>query len=1082
MKRAGLLGILLLVCSVRAPFSHAVRPEPFHRSDAQRFHLDKPEESSAADRIQESRTRLARERFNARSAGRYSRSMRAAAASGAQNAAPAAQRVAEDFLSRSKDLLGIDASELRLERMNSDGGLHHLLFQQVYAGIPVEFSRIKVHIDNDGRVLSAQNGARELKSPNTVPVLSEAAAAAAAAADLGLTAPAAPSGSLVFFPRRTDSVIVLAWKIRINGAGGRWYYYVDAADGTLLLRYNELSFQACTTSGTVTGEVYDYDPDTYPSPTLAVKAIPDQRVYVADAVASALTNNNGVFCSGSTGKIHTSLQGPYVNVSNHTAPNAHYDNGTGVWSTASTPRSSPHPYPNDSLLYSTFTVSAGVCAGGRDPVKVLPVFSAFDVGAVSLEGDILDDDQVEVLDSAGVPAAAYAGAKGSFRGTSVAGRTGMLRLRSDAGGSHYGYDVSLSSYLCLTNAPTVSNNPTATFQWNTSKTFDGTRDEINIFYHLNKAHDYFMGGPNASTSTYIPSVAAVAHMGPNLANAYYDPLQKALYFGDVANGFAVDGSVIQHEYAHFVTDQVFPMLNFGQNGAISEALADYFAGSSLNKSAIAKYTSSVFGEGVEREMDATKSSSRIFPEHWTGELHADSLIVSQALWEMRQSFIDSSLGAVNGKKCADRLVFRSLFFYPDNFRDFAAALLETNSTGLVSVCGVTPAEISANSALITAAFATHNIAANPPRDGSDVYEPNDGISSATDISTAPAVSARIYPAADQDYYSVAAAAGPLKLTLSLPDLDGLPGIYYAYGMILLDGNYNVLAESWPPIDVNPSMSGSCPNDPLSPCQTTAGQVVLEYSAPSAGPYYVAVSAAPADDGSNDVTNSSRFYTLRADYTQTGAVAASVVTASYDRDVISFQANVSIYISSQSYSFDHAQLRDHSLSPLPQTNVGRLRSSPYLSVVYSTASAGVISGRLRLTQGFAARFPAVGSIHLEVFGVTGLGHEQSLGLSQEVLLTAQENSLSAWNNVFNPLRGEKAVFKYETTGAGRVRLRLFTMSGQLVRTFIDEDRPAGKGSADWNGTNPAGNRVASGIYLLHLSAPGFEKVQKVIVVK
>jgi hypothetical protein len=147
------------------------------------------------------------------------------------------------------------------------------------------------------------------------------------------------------------------------------------------------------------------------------------------------------------------------------------------------------------------------------------------------------------------------------------------------------------------------------------------------------------------------------------------------------------------------------------------------------------------------------------------------------------------------------------------------------------------------------------------------------------------------------------------------------------------------------------------------------------------------------------------------------------------------------------------------------------------------------------SGFSCRFPAVGTVYLELFGVNPLArtagpqgnyYPVSLGVSQAINLTsslgANENKLTAWNNVFKPLRGEKATFKYELTSAGHVRLRLYTMSGALVKTFIDEDLPAGQGSMDWDGTNLAGNLVASGIYVLYLDAPGGKKVQKVIVVK
>ena len=62
------------------------------------------------------------------------------------------------------------------------------------------------------------------------------------------------------------------------------------------------------------------------------------------------------------------------------------------------------------------------------------------------------------------------------------------------------------------------------------------------------------------------------------------------------------------------------------------------------------------------------------------------------------------------------------------------------------------------------------------------------------------------------------------------------------------------------------------------------------------------------------------------------------------------------------------------------------------------------------------------------------------------------------------------------------LKLYTLSGALVGTLFDGDVPAGKGSVDWFGNNSAGNRVASGVYLVHMAGPGVDKTQKIVVVK
>ena len=103
------------------------------------------------------------------------------------------------FLAEYGKSLGIDPAELRLELARSAGGLHHLLFVQVVDGVPVEFSRVKVHVKTDGEILTMQSNVRTIDE-DPVPRLTEAAAAAAVVADLGHAVSPPRNGQLVFLP------------------------------------------------------------------------------------------------------------------------------------------------------------------------------------------------------------------------------------------------------------------------------------------------------------------------------------------------------------------------------------------------------------------------------------------------------------------------------------------------------------------------------------------------------------------------------------------------------------------------------------------------------------------------------------------------------------------------------------------------------------------------------------------------------------------------------------------------------------------------------------------------------------------
>jgi len=67
------------------------------------------------------------------------------------------------------------------------------------------------------------------------------------------------------------------------------------------------------------------------------------------------------------------------------------------------------------------------------------------------------------------------------------------------------------------------------------------------------------------------------------------------------------------------------------------------------------------------------------------------------------------------------------------------------------------------------------------------------------------------------------------------------------------------------------------------------------------------------------------------------------------------------------------------------------------------------------------------------------------------------------NPFNP----STRIRFYIPSSEKVQLRIFTPSGRLVKTLIDEVMPAGNNSVTWDGTNRAGSQSSSGLYLYRL---------------
>jgi hypothetical protein len=83
------------------------------------------------------------------------------------------------------------------------------------------------------------------------------------------------------------------------------------------------------------------------------------------------------------------------------------------------------------------------------------------------------------------------------------------------------------------------------------------------------------------------------------------------------------------------------------------------------------------------------------------------------------------------------------------------------------------------------------------------------------------------------------------------------------------------------------------------------------------------------------------------------------------------------------------------------------------------------------------------------------------------------------NPFNPT----TTIRFDVpAGGGVVTLRVYDVSGRLVRSLANGTQTAGQKTVTWDGRNDAGSPVATGIYLYRLVGPGFEQTRKMILLK
>ncbi|RMF62551.1 MAG: T9SS C-terminal target domain-containing protein [Calditrichaeota bacterium] len=82
------------------------------------------------------------------------------------------------------------------------------------------------------------------------------------------------------------------------------------------------------------------------------------------------------------------------------------------------------------------------------------------------------------------------------------------------------------------------------------------------------------------------------------------------------------------------------------------------------------------------------------------------------------------------------------------------------------------------------------------------------------------------------------------------------------------------------------------------------------------------------------------------------------------------------------------------------------------------------------------------------------------------------------NPFNPT----TTIRYQVPQAANVRIVIYNLLGQRVRTLVDERKPAGTYSVQWNGRDDSGRTVASGVYLYRLVSGKFRQTQKMLLLK
>jgi len=174
-------------------------------------------------------------------------------------------------------------------------------------------------------------------------------------------------------------------------------------------------------------------------------------------------------------------------------------------------------------------------------------------------------------------------------------------------------------------------------------------DEGNIYFNINRIHDYYK---NVMGYTGLDKqMNATVHYRDHYDNAFFSPWSHSFSFGDgnKFNDLAEEASVIYHEYTHAVTGDLAGLGTYGEAGGMNEGYSDYFGNTLTNDPDIGEWACAKMGKAYLRSCN----NNTHYPEDIKHECHADSLMWSAPLWQIREKF---------GAKVADKIIHFSRYY------------------------------------------------------------------------------------------------------------------------------------------------------------------------------------------------------------------------------------------------------------------------------------------------------------------------------------------------------------------------------------------------------------------------------------
>ncbi|TKJ41333.1 hypothetical protein CEE36_08435 [candidate division TA06 bacterium B3_TA06] len=75
-----------------------------------------------------------------------------------------------------------------------------------------------------------------------------------------------------------------------------------------------------------------------------------------------------------------------------------------------------------------------------------------------------------------------------------------------------------------------------------------------------------------------------------------------------------------------------------------------------------------------------------------------------------------------------------------------------------------------------------------------------------------------------------------------------------------------------------------------------------------------------------------------------------------------------------------------------------------------------------------------------------------------------------------------VITYTLPSSSPISLKVYDVTGQLVRTLVSDSQDAGTHTVTWDGTDDAGRKLSAGLYFIRITTPRFSRFAKVVMIR